>query len=257
MKAKFKCPHCRQSITVTAEIMGKRGKCPGCGEKIQVPTLEQFQAAVKKAAPTPPAPENDDPWKDLDSGAGNIFDDEFSNLESEAEAEVPAAPPQAEQAVSDGGGRSRPWHSKRKAIFGIALMVLALPTAIICWIVAAQMSASKSWPSVQGRIVSSHVERTQIATKVKYKAQVRYQFSVNGRPYMGSRIRYADTTGSSESAQQKIVDKYPSNAQVEVFYDPQDPDISVLEPGGAPFLMAIPPLALAGVGLVIFLQGRG
>lgn len=37
---RFSCVHCGKSIKVKTDLAGREGKCPGCGAKIRVPTVE-------------------------------------------------------------------------------------------------------------------------------------------------------------------------------------------------------------------------
>ena len=36
----FRCPHCKKSIAVAQQHASKHGKCPGCGEDVQIPSAE-------------------------------------------------------------------------------------------------------------------------------------------------------------------------------------------------------------------------
>ncbi len=262
MKLKFACPHCGQTINVNATIAGKRGRCPGCNEKIQLPSLEQFEAAANKARAKVEKP----------LVAPNQVGDDLDPLATEPSWDdlgVDSEPHTAVSPLAVGGSTSPPAatgtgvkaatltaRSYLQTILGVLLMVAVLPASLGCWIVASRMSASNQWPTCPGRIVSSHVEEVRLGPKVKYQAQVRYHYEVKRRPYLGSEIRYGDTTGSARSAQQKLVDKYPAGSQVDVYYDPDSPDTAVLEPGGTPLLMTIPPVALLGIGGYLFLRGR-
>lgn len=37
MRVKFKCPHCQTSLEAGSKLIGKKGKCPNCGNEITVP----------------------------------------------------------------------------------------------------------------------------------------------------------------------------------------------------------------------------
>lgn len=39
-KIHFRCPHCDKAVSVAEAYAGKRGKCPGCGQPVQVPAAE-------------------------------------------------------------------------------------------------------------------------------------------------------------------------------------------------------------------------
>jgi len=56
---RFNCPHCAKAIAVKPELAGRRGKCPGCGQTIQIPAEGSAALAVpsaKQPEPVPPKP---------------------------------------------------------------------------------------------------------------------------------------------------------------------------------------------------------
>lgn len=100
--------------------------------------------------------------------------------------------------------------------------------------------ASGDWPSVQGRVTSSSVER-RVSTshrdgrrrrEVSYEAEIRYEYEVDGEPYHGSRRSFG---GSSDSrfAAEEVVARYRAGTRPAVYYDPEDPAACVLEPGAS------------------------
>jgi hypothetical protein len=87
------------------------------------------------------------------------------------------------------------------------------------------------YPSTEGEILSSIVTQTDGVKGTTYGVGIRYTYSVGGRPYTGSRYRY-DTSSSSDSAWAKaVVAARPPGSKVPVFYDPANPQNSVLAPG--------------------------
>lgn len=115
------------------------------------------------------------------------------------------------------------------------------------------------WPSVDGTIVRSLVaspEQPSSSGSTKYRADVVYEYAVDGADLTGNRITTADFATNDHSVIQGIVDRYPVGRIVAVHYRPDDPRESVLEPGlrALSFLIAgigIPTL-LVGLGLVLF-----
>lgn len=141
-----------------------------------------------------------------------------------------------------------------KILIGIILLILTPLAAFACFFSYRSMQASSSWPSTQGVVSISRVENS---VGLKTKAEILYQYLVNNETYSGSRIRFADTTGSSRSAQEKSIEPYPLGKQVEVFYDPNDPKVAVLEPGGGlrGLGLILPPLLVGGIGAFFLLDG--
>jgi uncharacterized protein DUF4339 len=56
MGIKFTCPHCNTALNVKSELGGKRGRCPSCQQKIEIPTESKAGAAAPTAAATQPGP---------------------------------------------------------------------------------------------------------------------------------------------------------------------------------------------------------
>jgi hypothetical protein len=71
-----------------------------------------------------------------------------------------------------------------------------------------------------------------------YSASVQYDYTVEGKIYNGSGIRTLDGSTSSSSSVKKTLKKYALGKAVTVHYDPEFPNIAVLEPGTG-FLMGI------------------
>ena len=61
---------------------------------------------------------------------------------------------------------------------------------------------------------------------------VRYRYSVGENTYVGDTINYGGVVSSSfRSIAEKVVKKYQHGKVVKVYVSPEDPNISVLEPG--------------------------
>lgn len=117
---------------------------------------------------------------------------------------------------------------------------------------------SVSWSSVPGRVLTSRVSRSthhnKGSTSHSHTPQVEYQYSVGGATFTSSKVSF-QVRGEGASGAQAIVDKYPPNSPVEVFYDPTDSSRSVLEPGDG-WANLIPPavglFAIAFCGFFIW-----
>lgn len=82
---------------------------------------------------------------------------------------------------------------------------------------------SVSWQRTQGTVLSSTLQvRQQGASRVEVPL-VLYAYQVDGQKYRGERIRCGGPSGGD------AVTRYPAGARVDVFYDPQDPSVAVLE----------------------------
>ena len=93
-------------------------------------------------------------------------------------------------------------------------------------------SASKIWPTVEGRVISSTVQ-TKHGTGgdiTRYYPVVEYEYSVEGKSLRGNRITF-DTQPMDHTSAASIANRYSVRRSVPVFYDPEDTANSVLEPG--------------------------
>jgi hypothetical protein len=89
--------------------------------------------------------------------------------------------------------------------------------------------ASRLWPSTPGKVTSSQLMIGGSRSSRWYKAQVAYTFAVNGQSYTGEKVFFGDSRFRSRGKPESVVDRYREGAEVEVFYDPQQPQQAVLE----------------------------
>lgn len=95
-----------------------------------------------------------------------------------------------------------------------------------------QAHASKTWPSVSGTVTHSEVVTRRSKGKVQYSSKVAYRYAVEGREFTCDNVWFGghSSSNSSGSASQ-TVKKYPTGAEIAVFYEPSNPANAVLEPG--------------------------
>jgi len=121
-------------------------------------------------------------------------------------------------------------------MFLLGLIVIALGISII--IVNAGEAIynsfySLAWPSTNGRVIRSGVLVEQGDAQHPgnhYRAQVEYQYMVGNQQLTGGTVYFGCCIGG-QAQQEAIVQRYPSNGRVAVYYDPNDPINSVLEKG--------------------------
>ena len=116
-------------------------------------------------------------------------------------------------------------------------------------------NASIDWPSAPGRVldisVNSDFSRTgNHGSSTSYQAEVLYEFSVDGASIRGSRVAYGEFGGSQNRARRRE-NRYPIGKNVTVYYMPNNPKESLLEPG-----MKWQVWIFLGVGLIFFIIGR-
>ena len=97
----------------------------------------------------------------------------------------------------------------------------------------AQTEAAKSWSRTQGRILASGIEQREGGSGRSYYVyfvpKVAYAYTAGGQERQGSRLRFGLPTFRSPSGAEAALAPYPKGAEVEVRYDPDAPDESVLD----------------------------
>jgi hypothetical protein len=113
-------------------------------------------------------------------------------------------------------------------LFGLVAFVAGVRDVYRAW-------ESETWPAAEGVVRNSYVEYetdSDHEDRGTYWAEVRYEFTVDGRTRTGARVAFGgDAASSDPSSAQTIVNRYPAGAAVTVYYRPGNPDVCVLEPG--------------------------
>lgn len=113
-----------------------------------------------------------------------------------------------------------------------------------------QAAASRNWPQVPGLITESKVESWEDSEGDRsYTPSVTYEYKVSQIRYIGDRISFGNHAGGSSSLAKSLVRRYRPGIEVPVYYDPDRPERSVLEPGQAPVTFLF--LGLGGLFLVL------
>ncbi len=123
---------------------------------------------------------------------------------------------------------------------------------------------SRGWPTITGKIVSSEIHSyRQLGLKrsFMYEAKIKYHYFYNGELYTANRVSYGYDPSNIRQFAQETVDKYHPNQKVIVYYDPQNPKESVLEPGVIGIIF-VPILvgaffSLPGICVLIFKMTHG
>jgi hypothetical protein len=130
-----------------------------------------------------------------------------------------------------------------RLIMGIVYGVILTGVGLIIggFLFLRDATASRGWPVADGTVTSVRVTwsggtRSGMAVK-KYFYQVRYRYQVEGRTLSGT--RYSLGTGptasrhfsTEEEARAEARERYPIGSRVEVHYDPENPELAVLQTG--------------------------
>ena len=121
---------------------------------------------------------------------------------------------------------------------------------------------SVRWPIIEGHVVRSEVIVSQntrkLSTTTSYIGKVIYNYRLSDVLYSSDRVHFSTNdfldfshfSDDPASIAQADVDRYPVGMSVHVHYNPESPELSVLEPGvrGNAYL-------LLAIGLVLFVVG--
>jgi len=113
---------------------------------------------------------------------------------------------------------------------GIIVFVLFILNAIflaIIFFMRRRMATVNQWPSTMGTVMMSRIEQRSSGDGYADYPVVQYSYQVGGQPYQSMKLAPGPEVGGTGA--RKVVAKYPTGAQVMVFYDPQKPSDSVLE----------------------------
>ena len=140
-----------------------------------------------------------------------------------------------------------------------AMLLTFVPIGIFFLILtAAQLKnghRSLSWPFIGGMVDSSeitHYRRDGGGTT--HVPVVVYRFTVGTNTYTSNRIKVAPVGTGKYSDAKQIIDKYPAGSEVRVYYDPNNPEFGLLEPGisGRSWIGILGGVLFSGVGVGIW-----
>ncbi|HDP24786.1 MAG TPA: DUF3592 domain-containing protein [Deltaproteobacteria bacterium] len=155
----------------------------------------------------------------------------------------------------------------KNILLGIVFLAAGIGVAAWGFMNLSTAMESRSWPIAEGKIVSSQVVKkverytdsnNRRRNRTIYEAQVRYDYKVDGRSLIGSRVTMADSGSSSESRAQKISMSYPAGSPCTVYYNPDKPEEAVLKAGITFATLMFPAIGIlfAVIGLAILSMGR-
>jgi hypothetical protein len=122
--------------------------------------------------------------------------------------------------------------------WGAGFAVIGLTALGWTWRCLRKAEASRSWPGVEARILSSRVEVQRESGAddgyggriTYYYPEVEYEYDVQGLTYRSTKILFVKVNYRREEAQ-AVVARYPAGGRAVAYFDPANPRMAVLEPG--------------------------
>ena len=113
-------------------------------------------------------------------------------------------------------------------IIGFVFLILNAIFLGIIYFMRKKMAAVSQWPSTLGTVMMSRLEqRSSCEGGYTDYPVVQYSYQVSGQQFQSMKLAPGPDVGGSGA--RKVVERYPSGAQVMVFYNPQNPSDAVLE----------------------------
>lgn len=114
------------------------------------------------------------------------------------------------------------------------------------------MGQSK-WSKVSATILSSDVR----FDGEMYHPEIEYEFEYQGIRRTGSKVRSNYVSSNFKQGALSVCDRYPAGQEVHVYVNPEDPNRSVLEPGGDERSLLLTTCIAAFFMLMAFMFGAG
>jgi hypothetical protein len=128
--------------------------------------------------------------------------------------------------------------NRKKAIGQFVVAAIFLACGSFAWnysTTAKTMGhASLSWPSVNGTVVRRFF-RSSTTGRGRSTVGIEYKYSVHGEEYRGDRIKYGSQNDWSVGSSPDEVGKF-----IKVYFNPQNPSISIVEPGYQAGTVSVP-----------------
>lgn len=133
--------------------------------------------------------------------------------------------------------------------FAIFLVVGTIVTYFFTGPLFVQSVQSSSWFKVPATVVLGRVVKVSDGDGTTFRADLLYQYDLNGKTYLSNRRETVVGSSSGAGAKQQFISKHPPGRQIDAYVNPRDPVVAVLEPGfTAMSLMMLIPVAFALVG---------
>lgn len=117
----------------------------------------------------------------------------------------------------------------------VLFIVIGLAVSIVPVKEYLESRQSKTWQVVKGIITVSNLKRRPYGKlfgypKDTYIAKIKYAYWVNGKKYIGDKVRFGWVETDNREAAANIKNKYSVDSIADVYFNPKEPSESVLDP---------------------------
>lgn len=145
-------------------------------------------------------------------------------------------------------------------IIGLIISLIGFVILLLSAFAIVDSLCAKDWTMIMGKIIHSevYISKSTGDSNATYRPNIVFEYSVFGEKFICDRLYYGVKIMSSGNLvnSKKLVEKYPVNKEVAVYYNPDKPKQSVIEPGihfglGSIFVVSI---CLVIIGVIIYLN---
>ncbi len=123
--------------------------------------------------------------------------------------------------------------NKNGCISLFLLPFIAVGIGLTVWggIIIRNASVSKGWPTAQGEITVSRIHSSTDEDGTTYYADIEFKYVLNDRWITADTVNFGEYGSSNPDHANDIIADYPVGKTVTVYYDPEQVETAVLEPG--------------------------
>ena len=113
-------------------------------------------------------------------------------------------------------------------VFGIALLILGLAFSGIGGYTVWEQLRVRNFLPVKGTVTAADIDVESDSDGTSYYPMVTFRYEVDGTVYEAGQLRTV-RIGGGQAGAAATVRQYPVGAEVDAWYDPEDPDTAVIE----------------------------
>lgn len=117
----------------------------------------------------------------------------------------------------------------------------------------------RHWPIAQGRVYDTQIaDLSRSGSTPSFKPIIFYKYIVNEREYSNNRLTVISRTYGKKSDAQDVISKYQVHQNVDVFYNPLDPQDSILKQQSqmVSYAIILSGMLISSVSIIIILRNK-
>lgn len=117
----------------------------------------------------------------------------------------------------------------------VAIALAAGAFALLWWSrSSAKAIAGASWRPTLATVIYAEVATETVKNRGGRDAErfvpvIAYEYEIDGAPYQAARLRFGDTSSANLADAEKVVERFPVGAGIEIRYDPNAPSEATIE----------------------------